>query len=87
VPDYNLQMVQIDFSAPPLPLRACSSFYCPHYDPSHATYVDPYRSPYGSAPPSGRGVGPAPPRQGCDSETVTISADGDAERSIRVLRC
>jgi hypothetical protein len=87
LPDYNLQMVQIDFSAPPLPLGACSSFYCPYYDPSHATYVDPYRSRYGSARPSGCDVGPAPTRQGCDSETVTISADSDAERSIKVLRC
>jgi hypothetical protein len=83
---------QLQFTAVQTVLGNCSSFYCTYYDPSHLTYVDPYRWPASrdlglvTGAISG-GTTPITYRRGCDTETVTVPLGDDKESSINIVRC
>ena len=94
---FGLGFWPYDFGVPPTPFDlgapgafgGCASFYCPYYDPSEATYVDPYYRPWPSD--TGTTIGLLKPafisRPGCDSEAVTVHSEGGTERTVNIVRC
>jgi hypothetical protein len=77
---FGFPVNEFEFGAPQPGFGGCASFYCTHYDPSYATYADPYRSP---AYPYPGAVNPVIVRHpGCDTEIVTVP-----NRTIKIVRC
>jgi hypothetical protein len=86
--DFGAPLTPFDLGVPGA-LGNCASFYCTYYDPSEATYGDPYYRPWPGDP--GTMIGLLKPafihRAGCDSEAVTVHSEGGEERTIKVVRC
>jgi hypothetical protein len=90
---FGFPVTRFEFGPPESVPSNCFSFYCTYYDPSHSTYVDPYRRPPYRDPgtvtgPISGGVNPGIGyRRGCDTETVTIPLGDDKESSLKIVRC